>query len=482
MKEILQNSWICSKISLFAKKVAKKWEESNIGWLVTRNFDDFKTKNSFVYKIATNILQKLQGLQFCSKIKDSVILNAFTHYEYGVYTILFLAPFLPTVVCALIAAATIASYLANAVIKKEVKLSVGSLSVSLLLLLVLFFISSVTSYARTDSIKIFALYFVFVLSIFPVINCASDGKRLKLMLGLFVNSGIVVSIYGIYQYFFGDNIGHAWIDEDMFSDISVRVYSTFGNPNVLGEYLLLLIPICGGLIYASRKWQSKLFYLVALALSGVCMVLTQSRGCWLGLILVAFIFAVLIDRRLLLLGAAGLLAMPFVLPQSIINRFTSIGNLTDSSTSYRVHIWLGTLKMLRSFWWNGIGIGTEAFNKVYPIFAYNATPALHSHNLYLQLVSESGIAGIVAYFGCTLISLKKMLVGYLCGKKSIYGIVCGCIIAGIFGFMLQGMFDYSWYNYRVFAIFFVYCGVGIGAYSCSCKNKDITMTQQKGVE
>ncbi len=45
------------------------------------------------------------------------------------------------------------------------------------------------------------------------------------------------------QYAFGWTTSNAWIDEEMFEDATMRVYSTLGNPNVLGEYLLLVLPV-----------------------------------------------------------------------------------------------------------------------------------------------------------------------------------------------------------------------------------------------
>ena len=41
----------------------------------------------------------------------------------------------------------------------------------------------------------------------------------------------------------------------------------------------------------------------------------------------------------------------------MISRFTSIGDMTDGSTTYRVSIWLGTLDMLKHYWLCGIGPG-----------------------------------------------------------------------------------------------------------------------------
>ena len=222
-------------------------------------------------------------------------------------------------------------------------------------------------------------------------------------------SGLLVSLYGIYQWFFGDNTGHAWLDKEMFGDIALRVYSTLENPNVLGEYLLLMIPLCSALVWTRKTLLSRLYYFAVLALMLLCMLLTQSRGCWLGLILAAAIFAVLTDKRLVLLAAAVLFVLPFVLPESIIARFTSIGDLTDSSTSYRLYIWLGTLNMLKDFGIYGIGLGSNAFNKIYPFYSYSTVAAPHAHNIYLQLLCETGIVGLGLLLLTVVSALRKML-------------------------------------------------------------------------
>lgn len=480
MTELFKNSYIFSKLASFGKKIAEIWQSSQIGWYVTRNLNDIKSRNSLVYRIINGIINRTFSIKIGGKLGEklqtSVFLNLFSHYEYGVFAMLFFAPIIPTMLCVAIVLITFMSFFVHSLVKNDMNIKLDSFGIITVVLIGLFFVYSLTSYARIASLKIFALYFVFIAFMLIVIACGSDKRNFSRMIFMFVSSGLLVSLFGIYQQFFGNNLGHAWLDEEMFGDISVRVYSTLGNPNVLGEYLLLLIPVCGAMIYGAKKWYAKLFYFAVMCCAGLCMIFTQSRGCWLGLILTAVIFALLIDKRLVLLGIVAAMFLPSLLPDSIITRFTSIGNMNDSSTSYRVYIWLGTLRLLKDYWWNGIGIGQEAFNKVYPYYSYNAISAPHAHNLYLQLITETGIAGLLTFIVSMLVALKKMLVGYIVGQKNMYGIMCAAIIAGIFGFMLQGMFDYVWYNYRVFAIFWMIIGVGIASRRCACE-EDYTRNQ-----
>lgn len=69
----------------------------------------------------------------------------------------------------------------------------------------------------------------------------------------------------------------------MFSDISGRVVSTFANPNVLAEYLILMIPFAGAMLITSESKTERAFYPLTFASLAICLIFTWSRGAWLGL-------------------------------------------------------------------------------------------------------------------------------------------------------------------------------------------------------
>ena len=84
---------------------------------------------------------------------------------------------------------------------------------------------------------------MFVLFYFVVINVITTRKQLKMILYVMLTVGTLTAIYGIYQYKYGDVYSQAWLDSEMFEDIRMRVYATLENPNVYGEYLILIIPL-----------------------------------------------------------------------------------------------------------------------------------------------------------------------------------------------------------------------------------------------
>lgn len=392
------------------------------------------------------------------------LLVLFWRFEVGVYLLAFIAPILPTMVCAGIALVSFFSFLFRSIIEKRPIIKWNTVSFFILGFMVVLAFFAVTSLAPAKSIQIFILYAIFISMYFVIINTLTNKKRLYWMVVVFLTSGLLVSLYGIYQQFFGVSAGNVWIDESMFEDISVRVYSTLENPNVLGEYLLFLIPLAMAMVWVSKGFLSKLYYTGIFGASALCLVFTQSRGCWIGIMIALFVYIFLVNKRYLSLFFIALLVAPFILPTSIVERFTSIGNVTDSSTSYRVFIWFGTLAMLRDFWPFGLGIGTEAFNKIYPFYSYNNIYAPHSHNIYLQLLVETGIVGIVVMLSMMFFFWRKLLNTFTRFGKTAETVFGVAVLAGSAAFMVQGAFDYVWYNYRVFLIFWMVLAIGMASY------------------
>jgi len=331
------------------------------------------------------------------------------NFRIGVYVALIIFPYAPTMAIVGITLLSLLSLILKALSDDEFHFVRTSLDIPILIFGVMLLISTLTSYALISSVKIFMVYIVFVAGYFAITNAIKDLKTLMPVLALMIVASLGVALYGIYQHIFGFAEGTTWTDTDMFSDIATRVVSTFENPNVLGEYLLLLIPVGVAMFISSKSAFVKTENLLITLALGLCMIYTYSRGNWIGLIVAIAMFILFYDSRFVWLGVIALLAAPFVLSQSVITRFTSIGDTRDSSTSYRVYIWQGTFAMLKDYWICGIGLGTDAFNTVYPNYAYDTIVAPHSHNLYLQLLVENGILGFVSFMAIIVTYYKAVI-------------------------------------------------------------------------
>lgn len=417
-------------------------------------------RESIFYKIY-DVLRRI-GVKIFSILHINVLLRGSIFKKPYLWCFLAIAasPFLPTMAVLALVLMSFISLVLRLFCDKNQKLKYFALNRYVYIYAAVYILASVVSVTRSQSLKIGLLTSAFVLFYIAVVNSVETKKQLNVLVFFMVAGGVLVALYGFYQFMFPSKFGGVWVDTDMFSDIAFRVYSTFGNPNVLGEYFLLIIPIGVAYFFNSKKVLFKLIYFVSVSAMMLCLVLTYSRGCYLGIIAAAAVFLVLLDKRFIILGIAALAVLPFIMPDTIMNRFMSIGNMEDSSTSYRVNIWLGTIAMLKDYWLCGIGPGEAAFNRLYPSYGYNGISAPHSHNLFLQIICDTGVSGIIIFILMVIRYFRDSLSAVLNAKSRENKILAIAAVSSIVGFMVQSLFDYTFYNYRVMLMFWIVLGLG----------------------
>lgn len=386
--------------------------------------------------------------------------------EFGVMCIAFLMPFIPTMALAGLTIFVSIAFVIKLIRGKRI-LSFARIDFFVALFAVMILLAGVVSHSLGSLAPAF-LFVCFLAAYFIVSCCINSGEWIRRIIYTSVTSAMVVALYGIVQYAFGTFGANAWLDSDLFEGISGRAISTLENPNMLGEYLIMILPMALSLFMAKGE-NTKKYTFMCTASMGMCLILTWSRGAWLGFIFSMVIFLLIWNKRSMWLFAGGLLALPvlpIILPDSIISRFTSIGNLADTSTSYRVHVWRGAVHMLRDNFFNGIGVGEAAWYELYPEYSLSGIEAApHSHNLFIQIALEQGVFGLVVFLVILFLLLRMSFnlfarmsskVSEL-GEKAYYNtrlLVAGPI-CGLAGVLLQGLTDYSWYNYRVYLMFWL---------------------------
>lgn len=387
--------------------------------------------------------------------------------QVGVFMIMAFFPMLPTMAVAGLAILVMLGMFIKYLGGSDKLISFDMFDCAILIMCVAIVYGVANSYSMRSSVPIAAIYLVFVGSTFVIRRNLQDKTFLNAVINSMIAVSALVCLYGIYQLLTGQ-AETTWQDTEMFETMSGRICATFDNPNVFGEYLLILMPITFSRVLTADNKQ-KTAYFAVLVLQLINMILTYSRGCWIGMVFSMAIVLMLTGRKLLSVLVLGVFALPFVIPQSIIDRLMSVGNTADSSTSYRVYIWEGTIKMLKSYWVSGIGIGTNAFNSIYPRYALNAISAPHSHNLYLHILCEMGIVGAFAVMGIG-VSFFKRLANTAKNSKA-FRCIAIAVAAAMGGYLIQGMFDNVWYNYRIYMFFFMTVALGSAVYDIAKEKK-----------
>lgn len=467
VKSILNASLLWRTLMAICDWFGRQWQNSGVvqWFLHPTGWGPGASESSLIFKLWSLVRNALCWIYEKLHLYKLFAGSVFTQTWFWCIIPVVLAPMLnffrPSLMILGLAMIGYASLLLNLVHSRSKQLAWSPINRYILLYVAVYLAGTLFSVNPRGSLQPGLLSVAFMLFAVVLYNAVTGRRQLDTLIFLLVLAATAVAFYGILQYLFGWGYqSAAWVDSDMFSGISFRVPSTLDNPNMLGQYLILMIPVGGAGLLSAKTWLQRAFYFCCCGIMCVCMILTYSRGAWLGLLFAGAVFVVLLNPRLIMLAPFALVALYFVLPETVISRFTSIGNLGDNSTSYRVYIWMGTLAMLKDYWLCGIGPGDAAFNMVYPAYSYNAIVAPHSHNLFLQILCDAGIVALLVFLLLLFVYFRMMcsaLSRETNWKSRIHQIA---FTAGVCGFLVQAMTDYSFYNYRVMFLFWAYLALG----------------------
>ncbi|MDR7871275.1 MAG: O-antigen ligase family protein [Tissierellaceae bacterium] len=372
----------------------------------------------------------------------------------GLMAGVFILPFLPDMLNLLFMYFLLAVFVFNNVVKDANPLTKTKVDMPIILYLIIIVLSTITSINPVGSLRDLALHMGGLSFLFVMINTVKEKKDFNTIVTVLVFSATLVALYGLYQYVVGVEIEAAWVDMEANPGMTTRVYSVFNNPNILAEYLEMIIPLSVALFWYSKKLSKKVIFLGTTLIMVLALVLTQSRGGWLGFAFSALIFIILIEKRLLLTLIPISIAGVFLLPDSIINRILSIGNLSDSSNAYRITMWGITLDIIRDYWVAGVGFGHQPFKQTFETYI-RTMPTFHAHNTYLETAAEMGIPGLIAFLLFLFVSFKYG-VKYLVKQDDKYiKVMAAGVLAGLGAVLFHGLVENILYLPKIIITFWI---------------------------
>ena len=226
-----------------------------------------------------------------------------------------------------------------------------------------------------------------------LVNLATTPRRLAILCLALVAGSVVTSTGGILRYLSGEQLSQG------FRTLWV---GTYGDPNYLAEDLALVVPLAAAFIARpATRPGIRALCLLALLLSVTCIVLTFSRGGFLGLVFGGVVWALrertqrtkaLVLSTLLAVGVAVFAPATYWERADTIEEFEQ-----DQSALGRVYAWHVTSaanldRPLR-------GVGGGAFREAWPLYAPEAArrEALVAHNIFLDTLGELGWVGFFLF-------------------------------------------------------------------------------------
>ncbi|HNT97457.1 MAG TPA: tetratricopeptide repeat protein [Elusimicrobiales bacterium] len=256
------------------------------------------------------------------------------------------------------------------------------------------------------SVDDFVRYFLYM-SVGLIVIREFGQTALERLTRVLLAAAYIAVLYGLVQFidtrwFPPKHIGPGidpFIWRGAFSD---RVFSTYGNPNFFGNFLVLMLPIA-----VTQFMKTRSVYLLPLiALDLLCLYGTRTKGAWLGFGISSFIFVVLYAyfflRENLRISRKAFLAIASVFPLTAVGVVYHFGN--PSSYNFRIATWLSTWEMVETKPLIGIGVGS--FKVVYPAYrrpvifhieGKHNTETDHAENEHLEQWMDNGIIGFGLY-------------------------------------------------------------------------------------
>jgi O-antigen ligase len=292
-----------------------------------------------------------------------------------------------------------------------------------------------------------------ILIFIVLVNVLRTEMRMKLLIYLALVVSIYLSIHLISDYRAG--VFKIGIQELNTQRVAGAIGGLFDNSNDLALHLVTMIPIAFVLGLENKNPLRKIIFWGTTLLMIGAVIVTFSRGGFIGLIVMALVLIRKIGRRnkTIALGALvlGLVFFLAVAPGAYGERLASIftgADLTGSS-SQRTEVLKRSIWVALRYPLFGVGLGN---------FHHKSAQELGTHNAYTQVAAEAGIAAMVIYIIFLVHPLRKlrMIERELYERKEnsrFYYLAIG-LQASLVGYMVASFFAavaYQWYIYYLVA-------------------------------
>lgn len=294
---------------------------------------------------------------------------------------------------------------------------------------------------------------------------------------------LIVSVYGLRQWFFGADALATWVDPTSNSAKLTRVYSYLGNPNLLAGYLIPAVTLSLSAFFAWQRVLPKILALTMFIVNSACLVLTFSRGGWIGFVVCLFVFSVLLVywfsvqlpakwRRLampvVLGGSTGVILLAVMFVEPVRDRVWSIfAGREDSSNNFRMNVWSAVTEMIRDRPIIGIGPGNNAFNAIYPLYMRPRFSALSAYSIFLEVAVETGLIGFTCFLWLLLVTFNQGVqqLHRLRALSDRDGFLLMGAISAMAGMLAHGFVDTVWYRPEVSTLWWLMVAIVASFYS-----------------
>ncbi|MFE9661857.1 MULTISPECIES: O-antigen ligase family protein [unclassified Streptomyces] len=297
---------------------------------------------------------------------------------------------------------------------------------------------------------------VFVLVPLAVLLLVRDRADLRVVAWAFIGLALFQGGIGVHQYATGTGASYMGAD--------VRAVGTFGPTDVMGMATVVsygVLCAVGLALDAGRDPRGAAarrgVALLCAVLLLVPLALSFSRGAWIataaavtaqllfaGVRRALAVFAVVTATAIVLVGGAGL---GTAMLQERVGSITRVADAPDQSVTDRYTMWAAAVGMWRERPVTGVGLKnfpahrdshaslalSSGSDTAGAGSAYLRQPLLSPHNMYLLVLSEQGLLGLLALVGgwaaLLVLTVRRLLAARRRGRVADCGLLaCGLLV------------------------------------------------------
>jgi O-antigen ligase len=267
---------------------------------------------------------------------------------------------------------------------------------------------------------------------FVLVNHLSGEARATAFSHILIAAASLMAAYGLTQ--------------SMAEGAAFRVHGTMSiYMTFAGILMLSALVVLAQLLFRPRdQWFWGL--VGALGLLTAALVMTHTRGAWIGFAAGVALLLCCRQKRFLLVLPVVAVVVFLVAPDAVRSRIRSIVDPQDVTARERLYMWDSGLQIIRDHPWTGVGInGVKGIYYDYKHPNAVRDQRAHLHSNLFQIAAERGLIGVTCWVWIWLAFYRQawqIFRGLGPGNPRASALVVGSI-ASVTGFHLAGLFEYT---------------------------------------
>ena len=295
-----------------------------------------------------------------------------------------------------------------------------------------------------------------MLSYFLIVNLIKTKEWMFRCTATIVSSVVFVSLIGLLIRLFN----HLYVIDLSFSTKFVPLLiSLFNNSLILALMLVIVLPYTLSFLFSLQNIRAKVSVFLVNCFMIAAIISTGSALVIYTMIATLFVFFIIYTKKSVFAFLMIPVAIPFVtlfLPNKILRIFTDVFDLSAPATNSTIQTLQGSLKMIWNNIFGGNGVGTTAFQNVFPLYASPTTETAGGvPSLLLRVLSELGVSALLVFIFIIILFYQHSFEHLRAPYDHRFKSLMVSSVAAFSGMLFAGLFFDLWSDNGIFWIFWV---------------------------